>query len=160
MVPIALALMLLGAWAIFAPLTGPYFGYGFDTHTTWLASSRQWQLDIGPGILAFAGGFLMLIPLRAPAWLAALIAAVGGVWLLVGPSVYPLWGTPIAPFGSTEMRMFKWIGYFYGTGALITYLAAFAQGMLSRTSYVERYRAPVAADEPLHRERAEVGPRV
>lgn len=158
--PIALALMLLGAWAIFAPLTGPYFGYGFDTHTTWLASGRQWQLDIGPGIVAFVGGFLMLIPLRAPAWLAGLIAAIGGIWLLIGPSLYPLWASPIGPFGSTDMRMFKWIGFFYGTGALIVYLSGFAQGMLSRRIYVERERTMHVADEPLHRERVEVGPRV
>lgn len=146
-VPIALALILLGAWAAFAPLTGPYFGYGFDTHTTWLASERQWELDIGPGALVVLGGLLMLVPFRATAWLAALLAVVGGVWLIVGPSVYPLWGTAITPYGSEHMRVLKWIGYFYGTGALITYLAAFAQGVLSRSGAV-RGVAPTVVGGP------------
>jgi hypothetical protein len=148
-IPIGLALVLLGAWAVFAPLTGPYFGYGFDTHATWLASGRQWELDLGPGILVMVGGLVMLTPLRVPAWLAGLLAAIGGVWLLAGPSVYPLWGTAVSPFGSTHMRVLKWIGYFYGTGALITYLAAFAQGMLSRSVVVERAAPTVVRPTPV-----------
>ncbi len=160
-VPIGFALVLLGAWAIFAPLTGPYFGYGFDTHTTWLASNRNWELDIGPGILVWLGGAFLLVPPRPRAWLAALLAAIGGIWLIVGPSIYPLWGTAFFPFGSTHMRTLKWIGYFYGTGALVTFLAAFAQGMLSRSSYVEEHRAvpvsPAAPVEPIEQRRAAGG---
>jgi hypothetical protein len=79
----------------------------------------------------------------------------GGAWLLVGPSVYPLWASTIAPDGSTDMQTLKWIGYFYATGALTVYLAAFAQGMLSRRSYVER-AAPVESDEPVQREPTDV----
>lgn len=88
-----------------------------------------------------------------------MLAVVGGVWLLVGPSIYPLWGTELAPFGSTQMRTLKWIGYFYGTGTLITSLAVFAEGMLSRTSYVEERSGylplvspPPAADAPVRDE--------
>jgi hypothetical protein len=145
-VPIGVALMLLGAWAFFAPLVGPYFDYGFDTDTAWLFSTQQWELSLGPGIAVFVGGLLMLVPAVGPAWLAGLLATVGGMWLLVGPSVYPLWASDIAPDGSSDMQTLKWIGYFYGTGALIVYLAAYAHGLLTRRTYVEE-RAPVVSDD-------------
>lgn len=147
LIPIGVALMLLGAWAFLAPLIGPYFDYGFDTEREWLFSDEQWELSLAPGILVFAGGFLMLVPSPAPAWLASVLATIGGFWLIVGPSVYPLWESAIAPDGSSRMEALKWIGYFYGTGVLTVYLAAFAQGLLSRARYVEE-RVPVASDEP------------
>jgi hypothetical protein len=155
-VPIGVALVLLGAWAGFAPLTGPYFAYGFDTHTAWLASTRQWELSIGPGGVAMFAGLLMLVPLRPIGWLAGLLAAIAGIWLVIGASLYPLWATAVAPTGSTDMRALKWIGYFYGTGAVIVFLAAFALGLLSRGSRivevardVPAYEAPPAEDIPM-----------
>lgn len=56
---------------MFVPLVRAYFGYGFESHTTWLASSRQWELNIGPGILAFLGGLGLLIPSCPRTWLPA-----------------------------------------------------------------------------------------
>jgi len=147
--------MLLGAWAFFAPLVGGYFDYGFAADTTWAFSTREWELSLGAGVAIFVGGLLLAVPSRAPAWLGGLLAAVGGAWLLVGPSVYPLWASRIAPDGSTDMQTLKWIGYFYATGALTVYLAAFAQGMLSRRSHVER-AAFVESDEPVRREPTDV----
>ncbi len=155
MIPIGFALMLLGAWAFFAPLVGGYFDYGFASDSTWAFSTRQWELSLGAGLAIFAGGLLLAVPSRAPAWLGGLVAAIGGAWLLVGPSVYPLWASRIAPDGSNDMQTLKWIGYFYATGALTVYLAAFAQGMLSRRSHVER-AAPVENDEPVRREQPDV----
>ena len=155
MIPIGVALLLLGAWAFVVPLVGPYFDFGFDSDSTWAFSTRQWELSLAPGIAIFAGGLLLAVPSRAPAWLGGLLAAVGGAWLLVGPSVYPLWSSRIAPDGSENMQTLKWIGYFYATGALTLYLAAFAQGMLSRRPSVERV-VPRAADEPVRREPSDV----
>jgi hypothetical protein len=43
-----------------------------------------------------------------------------------------------------------WIGYFYGLGAVILYLASFAQGMLSRRTVVEEASV---AEQPGTRER-------
>lgn len=151
-VPIGVALMLLGAWAFFAPLVGPYFDYGFDTETEWLFSAEQWQLSLAPGIAIFVGGLLMLVPGVGPAWLAGFLATAGGIWLLVGPSVYPLWESEISPDGSSEMQTLKWIGYFYGTGALTVYLAGLAHGLLSRRTTTLERREPVAPapDEPVH----------
>lgn len=144
--PIGLILMLLGAWAFFAPLVGPYFNYGFDSDTAWQFSTQQWELSLAPGIAVFVGGLLMMLPSRGPAWLAGLLATAGGIWLIVGPSVYPLWGSELSPDGSTGMQTLKWIGYFYGTGALATYFAAFAQGLLSRRTSVERRVVPADAE--------------
>ena len=153
-IPIGVALMLLGAWAFLAPLVGPYFDYAFGNESTWAFTTRQWELDLAPGIAIFAGGLMLAVPSRAPAWLGGLLAAVGGAWLLVGPSVYPLWASRIAPDGTTDMQTLKWIGYFYATGPLTVYLAAFAQGVLSRRSSVERV-ARVERDEPVRRERTD-----
>src|SRR5262245_59912304 len=92
-IPIGVALLLLGAWAFGVPLVGPYFDFGFDSDGTWAFSTRQWELSLAPGMAIFAGGLLLAVPSRAPAWLGGLLAAVGGAWLLVGPSLYPLWAS-------------------------------------------------------------------
>ena len=40
-IPIGTLLMLLGAWAFFVPLVGPYFDFGFFTDSTWSFSSSR-----------------------------------------------------------------------------------------------------------------------
>jgi hypothetical protein len=89
----------------------------------------------------------MLVPLRAPAWLGGLLALLGGAWLLVGPSLYPLFSSgEVAPLPASEWKTaLLWIGYFYGVGALIVFLAGLAQGIASRRpAEVIRVEEPVA----------------
>jgi hypothetical protein len=137
--PVGLLLMLLGAWAFVVPLVGPYFDFGFFTDRTWSFSTRHLELLLLPGALIFAGGLLVAMPSRGARGLGALLAFAGGAWLLVGPSLYPLWASEVRPTQhDRQMTGLLWIGYFYGTGALTMFLAGVASGLPRR---------PVVADE-------------
>jgi hypothetical protein len=131
--PLGFLVALLGAWALFVPLVGPYFEFGFATDDTWVFSQTHWTLSLIPGLVAIAGGLLLMMPARK-ARLGALLALIGGVWLVVGPSLHPLWESEeLAPLEAAETReALLWIGYFYGTGALISFLAGVSMGLLQR----------------------------
>ena len=139
-IPFGLLIMLLGAWVFFVPLVGPYFDFGFFTESAWSFSVRHWELLLAPGIVAFVGGLLLMTPAWGLGWLGGLMATAAGIWLVIGPSLYPLWAAvdrvqPL-PHGDV-VRALLWIGYFYGPGALITYLAGYGQGLVSRRTVVE-----------------------
>jgi hypothetical protein len=144
-IPFGLFILLLGLWGIFVPLVGPYFHFGFFTNDTWNFMGRHWELLILPGIAAVLGGLLLLVPTRAGGWLGGMLATAAGIWFLVGPSLYPLWTSGhVKPIPHSEtITALLWIGYFYGTGALIAYFAGYGQGLLSRRTVVEE--TPVAA---------------
>ena len=155
-IPVGMLLMLLGAWAFFAPLTGPYFDYGFFTGRTWVFSTTHWELLLLPGLAIFAGGLLMTMPASGIGSLGGLLALAGGAWLLVGPSLHPLWSTTVnvvTPH-STGMRSLLWIGYFYGAGGVAVYLSAFAHGLLARRTVVEEM--PVIEETPATTQRERV----
>ena len=140
-IPVGMLLMALGAWAFFVPLLGPYFGFGFFTDSAWSFSARHWELLLLPGIAIFLGGMVMTMPSAGLGWLGGLLAAAGGAWLLVGPSLHPLWTSVaqtriLVPHGET-LDALLWIGYFYGTGALTMWLAGFGKGLVSRRTVVE-----------------------
>lgn len=141
--PVGFILAVLGGWAFFVPLVGPYFSFGFDTKSTWVFSGSHWTLSLFPGIAVFLGGLMMLRPTRLGGWTGGLLAAAGGVWLVIGTSLHPLWSdSGFAPMpASARHTAALWIGYFYGLGALVIYLAAYAQGVLAR-------RVPVLESTP------------
>ena len=146
----AVLLMVLGAWVFFAPLVGPYFSFGFDTSTHWRFSQNHVLMSLIPGIAIFVGGILMMTRSRAVAWLAALLAVAGGVWLVIGPSLHQTWSTtgfqPMA--GGSWKTGLRWIAYFYGAGALAVYLGAQAQGLLERATVASEPSAPAASVPP------------
>lgn len=146
----AVLLMALGAWVFFAPLVGPYFSFGFDTSTHWRFSQNHVLMSLIPGIAIFVGGILMMMRSRTGAWLAALLAVAGGVWLVIGPSLHQTWSTtgfqPMA--GGSWKTGLRWIAYFYGAGALAVYLGAQAQGLLERAAVKAEAPAPAASVPP------------
>jgi hypothetical protein len=145
--------MTLGAWSTVVSLVGPYFNYGFFTDQAWTFSTIHWELLILPGAVVFIGGLLMTMPKSGLTSLGSLLALVGGAWLVASPSLYPLWtsstGIRIAVPHSELMRALLWIGYFYGTGALITYFAGFGQGLLAKRTVIED--SPVIEETPVDR---------
>jgi hypothetical protein len=146
-----LLVVLLGVWAGLIPFVGPYFDYGFTPDKAWHYESNRLWLDILPAAAAVVGGLMMIFASRRPSGtLGGWLAVAGGAWLIVGPSMSLLWQSKPGigdPLGGTERQAIEWIGYFYGVGALIVGLAAFATGrFLSRPHLAER--APADAAEP------------
>jgi hypothetical protein len=126
-------IVLLGTWAALIPFVGPYFDYSFGTNATWHYTSDRLWLNILPGALAVLGGMLLILAGTRPAGIfGGWLALVAGGWLVVGPAVSKTWESGTGPigrplFGSTR-QMLELVGYFYGVGALIVALSAFAVG--------------------------------
>ena len=133
---IGFLLLLLGLWGALIPFVGPYFNYQIGTSSTWDWSIDRLWLSVLPGAAAALGGLIMLYSTRrSSASFGGLLALAGGVWFIVGPSVSMLWngGTQAtgAAFGDNGTRVLEWIGFYYGTGALITLLASYGLGFLA-----------------------------
>ncbi len=137
-IPIGTLLMLLGAWVFLVPLVGPYFNFGFFTSSTWVFSSLHWEMLLGPGLALFVGGLLMTLPTIRSGSLGGALSLLAGAWLLVGPSLHPIWSGPIAvtTHHPQWLTSLIWIGYFYGTGAIAVYLSGVLHGMFSRQPVV------------------------
>jgi hypothetical protein len=145
-IPFGLLIMLLGLWAFFAPLVGGYVNLGFASDATWQFSSRQWELQLVPGLAAAAGGFMLMTPARGWGNLGVLLAFLAAAWLIVGPSFAPVFDGDPRPYGSEFMRAIRWIAHFYGPGGLILFLAGYARGLFQRRTIVER-APPVPVEE-------------
>ena len=132
-------LMLLGAWGAVIPFVGPYFGYAFTPDKAWAYTSGRLWLSIVPGAVTFLGGLFVLASQRS-AVLGSFLAALGGVWFVLGQSIVAVAfsgngitaGTPVVSSGSmpgpTTMRFAEGLGFFYGLGVVIVFYAALAMG--------------------------------
>ena len=137
-IPFGFLIALLGGWVIAAALVGALFNFGFFNDTSWQFSTKQWETQLIPGIVALVGGFMLMTPSRGGGALGALLAFAGGGWLIVCPILYPLWSSgTIHPYGSQGMQALRWIGHFYGPGGLILYFAGYALGLFSRRTVVQ-----------------------
>jgi hypothetical protein len=128
-----LMLLVLGVWGGLVPLIGPYFGFAFGSHATWDLTMNRFWLDVLPGgVVALGGMMLIWSGHRLSGTLASWMALAGGAWFAVGPAVSRLWESGPGPIGvplfGHVRQTFELIGYFYGLGALIIGLAAFALG--------------------------------
>jgi len=152
-------LILLGAWGGLAPFVGPYFHYAYTPDKAWAYTSGRRYLSIVPGVAALLGGLLVVSTAhRVIGILGALLAALGGVWFIVGGSVIvlvvkngsispgiPLTG-PLGPLSSATRQFLEGLGFFTGTGVLILFLAAMALGRFSVVGV--RDAALAEGDEP------------
>ena len=131
-------LMLLGIWGGLIPFVGHYLGYTYTPDKAWAYTSGRLWLSIVPGAAAIVGGFFVLVGGRAIAIPGAFLAALGGAWFVLGQYVVALhWasitpGSPIvaggAPFNAATMKFLEGLGFFYGLGVLIVFIAALAMG--------------------------------
>ena len=159
-IPVGISLMLLGAWVFLVPLVGPYFNFDFFTASTWVFSSLHWEMLLGPGIALFVGGLMMLAPTGAASPFGGVLSLLAGAWLLVGPSLHPIWSGAIA-VGTTHpqwLTSLLWVGYFYGTGAIALYLSGVLHGMLGRRPAAPHYDETTIHETPIEqRERVGAG---
>jgi hypothetical protein len=159
-VPGGFLLLLLGLWAGLVPFIGPYFDFSFGSDQTWQWTADRFWLNVLPGAVIALGGLeLIRSRTRAGGSFGAWLALLGGLWLLVGPSVSVLWndgafatGTPL---GGDVRRALEWIGFYYGAGGLATLLAAYEMGFLAALPLVPETarevssaRAPRTARQP------------
>jgi hypothetical protein len=130
-------LLILGAWAALVPMIGPYFDLAYtpQPNTAWHWTAARGWLEVLPGAVVFVGAVLLIVSAsRVVTSLGAWLAAAGGAWLLVGPSLAgPLSlhvGTP-DPASSSNVRALEALLFFYAIGAAIVFLAGIALGRLT-----------------------------
>jgi hypothetical protein len=143
-------LLVLGLWGGLSPLVGPYFGYAFAEDDAWNATTDMLWLSFLPAAVVVVGAIVLIAATdRVRAGIGAWLALVGGIWFVIGPAFSLLWdgGGPAAPIGrplgDEGLRVTELLWSFYGLGAVITALAAFALGRLATISV----RDLEAADE-------------
>jgi len=130
-----LLLIILGLWGALVPFIGPYFNYSYQTDQTWVWSAARFWLEVLPGAVVVIGGILLLVAAnRVAGALGGWLASAAGVWFVVGPALSSVLrigsvGDPLST--SDGGRAAEQLGYFYGLGALIVFLAAFALGRLT-----------------------------
>ena len=149
--------LVLGLWGALIPFVGPYFDYQIGTTSTWDWSSDRLWLSVLPGAAAVLGGLIMLYSTkRSTASFGGLLALAGGLWFVIGPSVSMLWndGVPAtgAAIGDTGTRVLEWIGFYYGTGALITLFSAYGLGFLAALPVTGEAIKPGEREQPTARE--------
>jgi hypothetical protein len=135
-------LIVLGAWGGLVPFVGPYFDYQIGTSSTWDWSLDRLWLSVLPGAAVVLGGLVMLFARRrSTVSLGGLLALAGGAWFIAGPTVSMLWNdgqiATGAAVGGDSLRVAEWIGFFYGTGALITLLSAYELGFMAALPVTE-----------------------
>ena len=144
-------IVLLGIWGGLIPFIGPYFHYAFGGYQTWHFTSQRLWLNIVPGAVAVIGGLMLIrASTRVGGLTAGWMALAAGAWFAVGPAVSVIWHHTIyaigVPAGGNTRRTLEWVGYFYGLGAVIVALAAFAMGRyFSRPRVIEE--VPLMAEE-------------
>ncbi len=134
-----LILIILGFVGALVPFVGPSFDFGMGDTPAWTWTEGRATLHLAPGIAAMVGG-LMLMRGRArdTQRLGAIVAAAGGTWFIIAPTLHPLWATPSMDMGgmsgmgdSALSSALSSLVYHYGTGVVIALLAAYALGSLA-----------------------------
>jgi hypothetical protein len=144
-------LIVVGAWAALGPfLAGAW---------TWEWHLSRFLLALLPGGAAVLGGLIMLAGRRLPATFGGILALAGGLWLIAGPPVYALLVGPDLGTGPSgeSVRMFQWIGFFFGAGALVSLVSSYALGFPAPLQFADemwhepartRARIPLPPERP------------
>lgn len=148
-----LLVVLLGLWGALIAFVGPYFDYSFGSNSAWHYTTDRLVLDILPGAAAVvAGGLLLTATTRRAGVLGGWLGLLAGAWFVIGPAVSLTWehaAGPIGrPLGGSTRQMAELVGYFYGLGALIIALVAFASGRFaSRPAVLDERAAGTPASQ-------------
>lgn len=129
-------LVLLGLFGALVPFAGPSLNFTIGPDLAWHWTEGRFWLSVLPGAATVLAGLILLRSAhRAAAGLGAWLGVAAGAWFVVGSPVSSLWngGTSQAgpALGGTSQRVVEELAYFYGLGALIVAVAAFALGRLA-----------------------------
>lgn len=161
-----LLLMILGAWGALVPFIGPYFDLVIGPDDAWNWSMDRFWLSVLPGVVAFAGGLLLLMSAhRGGAGIGAWMGIAAGAWFALGPLLSRLWTDDGAsalgrPAGGTNRQVVELLTMYTGLGVLMAAVAAFALGRLAVRSVRDVELAEAAeleAARARERERAPAG---
>ncbi len=151
-----LALALLGAWGGLAPFVGPYFRLGYEPDQSWHYTTGRLILVIVPGGVALLAGLIIMA--SRSRWFGgfcALLAALAGLWFVLGRATMTFVGTrtsasyvsgllvPIAH--SPRAMLLTEVATFSGVGVLMVFFAALALGRVSIGAYKDFLRFGDAA---------------
>jgi hypothetical protein len=156
-----LLLVVLGAWGALIPFVGPHFNFAYTPDQDWAWTPARGWLEVLPGGATVLGGLLLIFSgNRITAIVGAWLAALAGVWFVIGGQVAPLLrigsaGDPIA--ATDRKRAALEVSYFSGLGALIIFISGVALARLAvrLASDVEAFLEPaepvsVPAGEPVY----------
>jgi hypothetical protein len=137
-----LMLIALGVWGGLIPFVGPMFGYAIGPDDAWNWTEPRLWLEVLPAAAVVLGGVLLAgATSRGRAAFGATLAVAGGLWFLAGPTVSMAWNDGVVDIGpahgSTAVQVLAWLGFFYGVGALIVLVGAWALGRLSVVSVAD-----------------------
>lgn len=147
---VGVSLIVLGAIGLLLPFVGPLFGFGMGPDPAWVLTEARLIRHVIPAVAIIAGGVLLLPRSRSSHVLGAVFAVVGGVWVTVAPVVL---GRVVDDTPPALIDVLRPLAYHFGTGVLVTALAAFALGVAAGRRNVERSVVDVAEES---RERAHV----
>jgi hypothetical protein len=114
----------VAAWAALAPYVAGDW--------SWSLHSGRFVLGILPAALAAVGALLMITGQKTLVRVGGTVALAGGVWFIAGPILY---GLPAGLDLGTDangqsVRLLQWFGFYFGAGALISVVSAYALGLL------------------------------
>lgn len=149
-----LALILLGAWGGLALLVGPYFDLGFAPDQPWHSTMARLYLSFIPGAVVLLCGLIVLVTRsRGFGGTAAVLAALGGAWFVIGGPVMiglgaALSSSSVAQLGSVGSPLdfhgnggsAAVLADFLGVGVLIVFFAALALGRFSIAAHKDHAR--------------------
>ncbi|MDQ6837157.1 MAG: hypothetical protein M3137_02125 [Actinomycetota bacterium] len=137
--------VLDGAWGALVPFIGPLFNYRSHGQDAWQWSTLHGVLYVAPGAVAVLCGLIILSRAgshtRGSIGFAGLLVAACGAWFVVGPALWPTFGTgPVfTPAGSALDSFVNQVGYNLGVGVILAVLGGMALKALARDR-------PVAVD--------------
>lgn len=130
-------LVVLGIIAALLPFVGPYFNFGYTPapDDAWHWTAGRFWYELLPGAGAALGGLILLFSAsRIVTLFGAWLAAVSGVWLVIGPTLADVLnldaGSP-DPQLRPGLSALAVLLYFCATGAAIVLVAGIALGRLS-----------------------------
>lgn len=130
--------ILFGAWAGIVPYVGPLFGYRANATGAWTWNLDHALLHLAPGVVAVAAGLVILGMLprarriargRFGAASAGLVLVACGAWLVLGPSIWPIFYPSAVVFGHSTSALTGFVnrvGYNLGPGLVLVWLGAMA----------------------------------